>query len=217
MYIVYKTTNITNGHIYVGVHRTDDTGVFDGYFGSGKVLKLAISKHGRDNFVRETLFEFDDQTSAYAKEAEIVTEEFLSRDDVYNLTIGGRIPPKVDWTGRKHSDTTKKRISTNRTGKLAGEEHWNSDPKHATPKAENQERLRKQNLERNSTMKWATGHVVSQELRTQYSEYNRTLRWWINHDTNDVLFSPECPAGYVAGRGSRKRLNKKHTNPPHDN
>jgi len=51
-YIIYKTTNLINGKIYVGQHcKSED----DGYFGSGKVIKHAIKKYGKENFVRETL------------------------------------------------------------------------------------------------------------------------------------------------------------------
>ena len=34
-YIVYCTTCIENGKIYIGVHKTEDPDVFDGYIGNG--------------------------------------------------------------------------------------------------------------------------------------------------------------------------------------
>lgn len=104
MYIVYKTTNLINGKIYVGVHRTN-VDIFDNYYGCGcykKDLKnnrvngfpAAIRKYGCKNFKRETLFEFPDTNegmlAAYKKEEEIVTEEFVKRKDTYNLTRGGQ-------------------------------------------------------------------------------------------------------------------------------
>ena len=57
--------------------------------GSGKLLKRAIEKHGIDNFKKEILFCFDDEKEMNDKEKELVTEEFLKRDDVYNLCPGG--------------------------------------------------------------------------------------------------------------------------------
>ena len=34
-YIVYKTTCLVNNYIYVGVHKTKDPNIFDGYLGRG--------------------------------------------------------------------------------------------------------------------------------------------------------------------------------------
>lgn len=87
-WIVYETRCLVSGKIYVGVHRQDDDG-FDGYLGSGKALRRAIKKHGVENFVRRTLEEFSVEAEAYAREAEIVTEEFCKRRDTYNVKPGG--------------------------------------------------------------------------------------------------------------------------------
>ena len=87
-FYLYKTVNRLNGHFYIGVHKTNN--LDDGYMGSGVVIKNAINKHGKDNFYTQILELFGDAESMYQREAEIVTEEFLARDDVYNLRRGGR-------------------------------------------------------------------------------------------------------------------------------
>jgi hypothetical protein len=87
-WIVYETVNKLNGKKYVGVHKQDGD-EFDGYLGSGKRLMRSIKKHGVDAFERSTLFSFDDEDAAYDKEAEIVTEEWCSRPDTYNIKVGG--------------------------------------------------------------------------------------------------------------------------------
>ena len=49
--IVYKTTNLINGKIYVGSDKNNNPK----YLGSGKLLKQAIQKYGRENFKKEIL------------------------------------------------------------------------------------------------------------------------------------------------------------------
>lgn len=69
------------------MHKTKDLN--DGYMGSGKLIQRAIEKHGIDNFTKEILHVFDNESDMKSKEAELVTEEFLACDDVYNLCPGG--------------------------------------------------------------------------------------------------------------------------------
>jgi hypothetical protein len=86
-YTIYKITNKLDGKIYIGKHQTHDLN--DGYMGSGKILNYAINKHGIHNFSKEILFQFDNENQMNAKEAELVTEEFVKEDTNYNLCPGG--------------------------------------------------------------------------------------------------------------------------------
>ena len=86
-YYIYQITNLVNNKIYVGAHKTRC--LDDGYMGSGKVIKYAIEKHGLKNFRKDILEFFTNDEDMYAREKEIVTEEFLLREDVYNLRRGG--------------------------------------------------------------------------------------------------------------------------------
>jgi hypothetical protein len=86
-HIVYKTTNIVNNKIYIGLHSTNNLN--DNYIGSGKILKKAIKKYGKDKFVCEILYLYRTRDEARKKEAEIVTTSFCNRPDTYNLIEGG--------------------------------------------------------------------------------------------------------------------------------
>jgi hypothetical protein len=85
---VYRTVNLVNGCEYTGKHETDD--LDDGYLGSGNLIKRAIEKHGRENFRKVLLHDFDSAGEMDAKEAELVTEEYCARKDTYNICPGGR-------------------------------------------------------------------------------------------------------------------------------
>ena len=101
-YIVYKTTNKINKYIYIGVHKTIDPNVFDGYIGCGVNIhnsatynnpktnfQIAVKEFGPKNFIRETIAIFDNEEEASNLEMELVNYEFLARADVYNMVLGG--------------------------------------------------------------------------------------------------------------------------------
>ena len=52
-YCVYLTTNKVNGKTYVGQHRYNK--LYDGYLGSGTLIRRAIAKYGKENFEIEYL------------------------------------------------------------------------------------------------------------------------------------------------------------------
>jgi hypothetical protein len=105
-YYLYQITNNANGKIYVGVHKTTD--INDGYMGSGKVIRYAIAKHGIENFTKDILEFFENAELMYAREKEVVTDEFLLREDTYNLRRGGtggfdyirKSPQYKEWVSR---------------------------------------------------------------------------------------------------------------------
>lgn len=109
-YTIYKTTNKLNGKFYLGKHQT--TKLDDLYYGSGKAIKDAIKKYGIENFDRELLFIFDNEAEMNMKEKELITEEFVKREDTYNLGVGGEGGPH--FKGKKHSLESIRKLSESR-------------------------------------------------------------------------------------------------------
>ena len=87
-FIIYKITNLLNNKIYIGQHTT--TNLNDNYFGSGVAICRAFKLHGRQNFKKEILFFCKNKDQLNKKQREIVNEEFVARDDTYNIALGGQ-------------------------------------------------------------------------------------------------------------------------------
>lgn len=85
MSIIYKTTNLVTGKIYVGKAKLNDPN----YLGSGVILSAAITKYGKDSFQKEILEECDD---SIVDDREIFWISQLNSTDRsigYNITHGG--------------------------------------------------------------------------------------------------------------------------------
>lgn len=87
-YIIYKITNLINGKFYIGKHATED--VHDDYMGSGIIMKKAHQEYGIHNFKKEILFIFNNKTEMENKEHELVTREFIEKNNTYNTKSGGK-------------------------------------------------------------------------------------------------------------------------------
>lgn len=108
--VVYKTTNTINGKFYVG----QDSKNNPSYLGSGVLLKKAIEKHGRENFVKEILEVCN--TKEQLNEREIFwIEETKAREVGYNLAEGGH-------GGSTYTEETRRRISAQFKGRIVSPE-----------------------------------------------------------------------------------------------
>lgn len=86
-HFIYMTTNLVTNEKYIGKHYGSEE---DGYLGSGKILKRAIEKYGKDNFKREILYFSKDSQENNQKEIEFI-KAFNAVEDktFYNISKGG--------------------------------------------------------------------------------------------------------------------------------
>lgn len=113
-HIVYKITNKLNGKYYHGVHSTEN--LDDGYYGSGKLIKQAIKKHGKNCFTKEIVGLFDSRKEALLKEHELANPDDSKS---YNMAIGGG---GGGFYNKSHTDEFKKLVSNLHKGKVVSEE-----------------------------------------------------------------------------------------------
>jgi hypothetical protein len=100
-HIVYKTTNLINKKIYIGIHSAKT--LMDEYIGSGTDLQKDVKKLGKENFKRENIFIFESREDALKKEKELVDYDFIKRHDTYNKMLGGKAG-KINHIVCKHKD-----------------------------------------------------------------------------------------------------------------
>ena len=185
-YTVYKITDTINGKYYIGKHQTKN--LDDGYMGSGKLIRHAINKHGRENFKKEILFIFDTEEQMNAKEAEIV----VVSEETYNLCDGGK--GGFSHINKILSKEDRKKIS--QLGGLA--------PRKAKP------RLSK--IQRNVKNKFFGGKTHSIETKKQMSlshigkhDGNKNSQYgtmWITNgiENKKIKKDHDLPLGFYKGR-----------------
>jgi group I intron endonuclease len=106
--IIYKTTNLVNGKIYIGKDKHNN----EKYLGSGKILKQAINKYGRENFVKEVIEVCEDEKIWLEREIHWISY-FNSIKEGYNIALGGNggdtisNNPNKDKIRKRHSERMK--------------------------------------------------------------------------------------------------------------
>jgi hypothetical protein len=204
-YIVYQTTNVINDRIYVGIHK-QFADQFDGYLGSGILLARAVEKYGRDNFVRITLHECDTWDEARAVERQLVDVNFVSRDDTYNIAIGGQggdtlagVPDYVRQTARSKATATRAKTSAARR-LLNGGSYYSADELECVTRR-NIKRLQ----DHPHSIPNNTGRVYTEEaieIRRKASATRVGKFRWITDGTTStqMLKTAQLPVGWRFGK-----------------
>ena len=98
--IIYKTTNLISGKIYVGqdVHNNPN------YLGSGVYINSAIKKYGRKNFKKETIDRAESKQELDTKEKYWIKFYNCRAPNGYNLTHGGSGPAGYVWTEKQREN-----------------------------------------------------------------------------------------------------------------
>lgn len=132
MFYVYIITNLINGKKYIGMSINKKPWHLKTYYGSGKLIKQAIKKYGKENFKKEIIKEFDNESDTRLFEKKLI-EDLRAIDDpmYYNLCAGGygggvkghvvseetKEKLRNHFTGKKRPDEVVKKISEKLRGK----------------------------------------------------------------------------------------------------
>jgi len=86
-HLLYRVTNTKNRKEYIGVHSTNN--IYDGYMGSGTLLKKDIMSFGVHVFTREIIDVFETRKDLLVAESILVDAEYLKTANTYNIVYGG--------------------------------------------------------------------------------------------------------------------------------
>jgi group I intron endonuclease len=116
--IIYKTTNLINGKSYIGQSKYDRN---EKYLGSGPLLKKAIIKYGKKNFIKGIVEyclskeELDEKETFYIKLYNTLVP------NGYNISIGGNRDFHNDKTSQRISNKLKGRVLSTETKNKIGD------------------------------------------------------------------------------------------------
>jgi group I intron endonuclease len=173
MGIIYKTTNITNGKIYVGKDKNNNPN----YLGSGVILEQAIEKYGRQSFQKEVLEECND-TIVDSREIYWIAKLNSTDNKIgYNITSGGtggdtttNHPNKKDIINKRNHGLTNWHKSLSESERIARGEKISDSKKGKSNghtgfshKEESKELIRKNQPAK--TDEWRAAHATAMSKR----------------------------------------------------
>ena len=138
---VYVIVNKINLKLYFGSHTWDGEGLDKNYYGSGKIIKQAVNKYGKDNFIVYPIKFYDNADECRKAEEELLTKyNIASNPYCYNIKNGavgwtsedmkgknnpmyGRTGEKSHMYGRTRTEETRKKISQALKGRTGEKSH----------------------------------------------------------------------------------------------
>ena len=171
--VIYKTTNLVNKKIYIGQSKNNRKN----YFGSGFILKNAITKYGVSNFKKEILEECNSKKELNEREIYWIKKTKSQDKNIgYNIACGG----SGGDTFSNQTDENKRKIRDKRSKSMKG--------KNTSPMTEEQK------LKISNTLKGRKCPKHSQYMKIKMSnvsdEYKKKLsisskkRWDKYHKEN---------------------------------
>lgn len=139
--VIYKITNKINNKIYIGKKKLNSEDFFNSkYYGSGKCIKRALLKYGKDNFTRSIIRECSSDDDLNNNEKYWINKLNSTGTYGYNIRLGGEggslkgrkawnkglkkgIDDKMKNIGIAFSKETKIKMSNSAKGKIKSDSH----------------------------------------------------------------------------------------------
>lgn len=183
MYI-YLITNDINGKIYIGKNQSSELWWKLNYYGSGKLIKRAISKYGKENFTKTILFETEDKKELIEKE-----KFYIKHYNSQNLEIGYNISNGGDGG----------QLKTHEELSITAKKLW-----------QNPEYRIKQKEKRKFRIVTNKGKKFSNEIKHKLSLAKLGMKWITNINTNETKLVYDAEKYIESGEWEKGRYYNNH-------
>lgn len=186
----------------------------------GSILYAPNRKMGFENFTKEILFVYDTPEEMYAKETELVNEDFLLEENTYNLKVGGfggwnyinNHSQQKEWA-RKGGANMPKHLRIKNGEKTGGKnrQKWLNDPSSRPPKVFTEEFNREMRERAWSDSAREKRRITKEESNFQKGSKNSQFgTMWITDgvESKKIKKTDLIPENWKKGRKLNDILNK---------
>lgn len=189
---IYKITNLVSNKCYVGQRKCTHNLKDDIYFGSGKILKYSIKKHGKENFAKEILEYCENEKILDEREAFNIKTHNTLYPNGYNISENAKGGAYLN--NHPDKEIIKKKISDALKGYIWSEERNKKvsvSLKGHKVSDETKEKISKTKLQTINLTSWNKG-ITANKIQCKYClrdiSYNLINRF---HNNNCKLKSNE--------------------------
>jgi hypothetical protein len=217
---IYITTNNINGKRYIGACTTG----CPKYLGSGKLLREAIKKHGKENFSREIIEYSDDKEYLYERERYWISYyDAVNDPSFYNLSYGGKggdsLLTKQYWDNLSSEEREKRLEPFVNAKKASGDKHiskidpnWSKNLSKSIKKSWDRYTEEEKNARLETIRKYAKEKDQSGEKNPMFGRSavkEKNLRWYTNGESTIYVTEGTQPEGFTKGRTFKRHTKKK--------
>ena len=180
VYYIYLITNTINNKKYIGQHYGF---LNDSYLGSGALIKKAITKYGRENFIKEILEITSNYNSMNEKEKYwIQYYNAVESNEFYNIASGGFNSNPIAGFSEEQKIERKKKLSEAAKGEknyfygkhFIGEEHPMFGKKHSESA---KEKMREAHLGKKLTQEHKNKISLNRKEKVAVDCYDKNYRF----------------------------------------
>ncbi len=169
-HIVYKTIRKSTGEYYIGVHSTKNLN--DKYMGSGDRIKRIVSKHGKADLERITLYECSTRKEALTIEFNLLTKNVLADPACLNTSVGGK---GTSGGGHGISDEARIKLSNLKLGVPKSEETKRRMSVSFKGRPSKLKGVPRSEATRQKISASSKGKIISAETRQKLSDRNKEV------------------------------------------